>query len=139
MEGEVLSHEVPPSVRIGDVNCDGHVSINDVTTLINNLLGGNPDPFDPQAADVNEDNNISISDVTALISMLLSGNTDKAMWNALPTNGGIKVENPLGEALEVYDLEANMVATIDRNGTITLPHGTYMVTSNTRSRKVIVK
>lgn len=139
VEGEVLSHEVPPSVRIGDVNCDGHVSINDVTTLINYLLGGNPDPFDAVAADVNEDNNISISDVTALINLLLSGNTDKAMWNALPTNGGIKVENPLGEVLEVYDLDANLVVTIDRNGTITLPHGTYMVTSETRSRKVIVK
>lgn len=139
VEGTVISPEVPPTVRIGDVNCDGQVSINDVTTLISYLLGGNPNPFDASAADVNEDNNINITDVTALISILLSGNANKAMWNALPTNGGIKVENPMGELIEVYDLDAKLVATVDGDNTINLPHGTYMVTSDTRSRKVIVR
>ena len=56
----------------GDVNCDGKCSIADVTTLINYLLGGNPNPFSYDAADANGDDRISISDVTAIIDHLLT-------------------------------------------------------------------
>ena len=56
----------------GDVNGDGKVSINDVTALIDLLLGGVTVSND--AADFNEDGNVSISDVTTLIDFLLSGN-----------------------------------------------------------------
>ena len=62
------------SFIIGDVNCDGKVSIVDVTTLINHLLGGNPDPFNAAAADANTDSKISIGDVTSIIDILLSSN-----------------------------------------------------------------
>jgi len=56
---------------IGDVNCDGEVSITDVTVLIDYLLGGVVDPFDEAAADVNYNGEITISDVTTLIDLLL--------------------------------------------------------------------
>jgi N-acetylmuramoyl-L-alanine amidase len=59
------------SYQSGDVNCDGRVSISDVTALIDYLLGNEPQPFSQAAADVNNDNNISIGDVTALIDKLL--------------------------------------------------------------------
>ena len=55
-----------------DINCDGNTSIADVTTLIDYLLGGNPQPINLNAADVNGDTNISIGDVTSLIDLLLS-------------------------------------------------------------------
>ena len=55
----------------GDVNCDGNVSIADVTCLIDLLLAGNQYP---QSADVNGDGNLSIADVTKLIDVLLNGN-----------------------------------------------------------------
>ncbi len=55
----------------GDVNGDGNIAINDVTNLIDLLLGS--DEF-PAWADVNGDGNVTIADVTALIDMLLSGN-----------------------------------------------------------------
>ena len=139
VEGEVMAPAVPPVVLYGDVNCDGHLTISDVTVLINYLLGGNPDPFDSIAANVNQDANISISDVTTLINMLLNGSPAQMMWNALPNNGGIQVVNPMGETLEVYDLDANLVATVSASGTILLSRGTYIVSSDTRSRKVIVK
>ena len=139
VEGEVIAPAVPPVVLYGDVNCDGHLTISDVTVLINYLLGGNPDPFDSIAANVNQDANISISDVTTLINMLLNGSPAQMMWNALPNNGGIRVVNPMGEALEVYDLDANLVATVSASDTILLSRGTYIVSSDTRSRKVIVK
>ena len=56
---------------IGDVNCSGSVTIADVTTLIDYLLGSNPQPFNEDAADVNHDSSISIADVTSLIDYLL--------------------------------------------------------------------
>lgn len=57
---------------VGDVNGDGYISISDVTTLIDMLLGA--DTGFPVNADVNADSGITISDVTALIDILLSGN-----------------------------------------------------------------
>ena len=57
----------------GDVNCDGNVSIADVTTLIDILLSGSTAPA---GADCNQDGSTTISDVTTLIDFLLSGS-----WN----------------------------------------------------------
>ena len=135
VEGEVTA----PAFLLGDVNDDGHVNISDVTTLINYLLSGYADPFNMLAADVNQDNNISISDVTALINILLSGNQATMTWNALPRPDGIRIDNPTHEPLEVYDLDGTMVVTSATSGAISLPAGIYLVTGDTRSRKVVVK
>lgn len=66
-----------PEVKLGDVNKDGVIRIDDVTALIDALLGGNTDVetehYSPANADVNQDTFIRIDDVTALIDMLLSG------------------------------------------------------------------
>lgn len=66
--------ELEIAVLRGDVNCDGLVSIADVTTLIDYLLGSDPHPFNQVAADVNSDSKINITDVTALIDKLLDSN-----------------------------------------------------------------
>ncbi|MBQ9821957.1 MAG: glycosyl hydrolase 53 family protein [Muribaculaceae bacterium] len=66
--------EPQPEVHLGDVNDDGKVAINDVTALIDYLLGGSLEHFNEVNADVNQDRNITISDVTALIDLLLSSN-----------------------------------------------------------------
>ena len=130
--------------RRGDVNKDGAVSISDVTVLIDYLLGGSVESFDEDAADVNEDTQISISDVTSLIDVLLSGESSvltNCHWDAVPAVGGISIENPMGEYLEIFDMDANVVATCNEssNSTIQLPSGIYMVTSDSISRKVVVK
>lgn len=62
------------SYQVGDVNCDGTVSIADVTKLIDYLLGNESQPFNRDAADVNGDSGITIADVTRLIDNLLGGN-----------------------------------------------------------------
>lgn len=62
--------EYPTNVLRGDVNDDGRVSIIDVTTLIDYLLGGE-NSINAANADANLDTNISIGDVTAIIDMLL--------------------------------------------------------------------
>ena len=53
----------------GDVNGDGHVTIADVSILIDGLLGNGT--MDDDAADVNRDGIVSISDVSTLIDYLL--------------------------------------------------------------------
>ena len=60
-----------PAYEIGDVDHDGVVNINDVTLLIDYLLGGVDIYTD--SADFNGDNEIGITDVTALIDKLLAG------------------------------------------------------------------
>ncbi len=59
---------------LGDVNGDGVVAINDVTTFIDYLLGGGFE-IDVRAADFNGDGKATIADVTGLIDILLNGNT----------------------------------------------------------------
>ena len=56
----------------GDVNCDGNVSIADVTALTDHLLNVTADSI--PNGDVNGDDVVSIHDMTILIDYLLSGN-----------------------------------------------------------------
>lgn len=53
----------------GDVNNDGLVNNEDLTMLLDIILG-NTSVYEPDLADVNEDDKISIADVTALIRIL---------------------------------------------------------------------
>ena len=55
----------------GDANGDGNVDVQDVTAIINRILGNNPNPFDDTNADVNGDGSIDVLDVTAVINMIL--------------------------------------------------------------------
>ena len=57
----------------GDLNCDGFLTISDVTSIIDYLLIGDTENIKVENADVNADGNISISDVTTLIDILLMG------------------------------------------------------------------
>ena len=63
-----------PTFIRGDVNDDGKVSIDDVTSLINYLLSGDDTDVNLNAADCGDPGSVNIEDVTALINFLLSGN-----------------------------------------------------------------
>jgi hypothetical protein len=134
VEGEVTA----PTTLIGDINQDGTVNIADVTVLISLVLKGNTAPWNP-VADINQDGQITIADVTILISIVLKGGNNAMRWKALPTQGGINIDNPKGEMLEVYDLDANLVSSTTATGIIALQRGIYIVCSDTRSCKVVVK
>jgi hypothetical protein len=56
----------------GDENCDGRISIADVTALINYLLSDDASIISLANADCNQNGVINISDVTELINYLLS-------------------------------------------------------------------
>ena len=62
----------PNAVLRGDVNADGEVTIDDVTSLIDYLLGIET-VIDEEAADVDENGGVDIDDVTQLIDLLLGG------------------------------------------------------------------
>ena len=63
----------PTPVKRGDVNNDGTISIDDVTTLIDYLLGGGATGINLDNADCDQVSGITIADVTALIDYLLAG------------------------------------------------------------------
>ncbi len=66
--------EPTPYLR-GDVNGDGQITINDVTTLVNHVLMNDfndVEGFNSENADCNLDGKWNISDVTALINYILS-------------------------------------------------------------------
>ena len=67
----IVEVDFPAEYMRGDANGDGNVDINDVTDLIDCLLGINTSGIDTANADVDNDNELSINDVTALIDYLL--------------------------------------------------------------------
>ena len=130
------------AVTIGDVNMDGSVNITDVIALIDYLLSGDSESIDLLAADVYQDNVVSIADVTALIDFLLTRTKAslEQSWYAVPMAKGIAINNPNGEMLEIYNLDGDCVASSnERECEAVLPAGIYMVTSDSISRKVVVK
>ena len=60
-----------PAGKPGDANGDNNVDVNDVTTVINYILGKNPDPFVFDNANVNDDDDVNVNDVTMIINMIL--------------------------------------------------------------------
>ena len=56
---------------LGDVDMDGAVTIADITSLIDMIMGSVLNIYDPVAADVDCDGDITIADVTSLIDMIL--------------------------------------------------------------------
>lgn len=57
---------------LGDVNLDGVISKEDVTTMVAYILGKKMETFSEENADVNSDGDITIADVTALVNIILS-------------------------------------------------------------------
>ena len=57
----------------GDVDHSGCIDIDDVTILINAVLGNSPEVYYPENADCNVDGDIDIDDVTILITHVLTG------------------------------------------------------------------
>ena len=63
-----------PQGLLGDANEDGEVNVQDITTIINYILGNNPSPFNYNNANVNGDNAVNVQDVTLIINMILGTN-----------------------------------------------------------------
>ena len=58
----------------GDANADGKVSLADVNSTVNYILGDPSPSFSFAAADINENNAINVSDVNGIVNILLDEN-----------------------------------------------------------------
>lgn len=63
---------IGPAVIPGDSNCDGIVNLPDGITIVNYILGNNPQPFCFENADVDENGMINILDLIAAIEIILT-------------------------------------------------------------------
>lgn len=62
----------------GDANADGKVSLADVNSTVNYILGDPSPSFSFAAADINENNAINVSDVNGIVNILLDENKASA-------------------------------------------------------------
>ena len=65
------SFTVEVHAQPGDVDMDGNVNMDDLTGLINIMLGSVLNIYDMGAADVNENGAVGMDDLTELINVLL--------------------------------------------------------------------
>ena len=56
----------------GDANGDGLTNVQDITTIIDQIMGNSPSPFVFEAADLNSDGEINVIDITALIDIIMN-------------------------------------------------------------------
>lgn len=84
---------------IGDVNEDDDVTIADVTSLVNIILGKQSD-YRMEVADVNEDGDVTIADVTSLVNIILGKQEAKVVdntWTYANINATIYAEQSATE------------------------------------------
>lgn len=55
----------------GDVNEDGLINVLDIISMVNYILGANPDPFNLDAADVSVDDLINVLDIIGIVNIIL--------------------------------------------------------------------
>ena len=68
-EENIVEMGSEPTVKPGDVNNDGTVSVADAVAIISYVLGENPSNFNAAAADVNGDDKVTIADAVEVIKI----------------------------------------------------------------------
>jgi len=74
---------VPATVKGGDANGDGKVTVTDIAVVVNEILSiPNGDNFSAEGADANGDGKITVTDIGVIVDMILgnnanAGNTDE--------------------------------------------------------------
>ena len=63
-----------PAILLGDVNEDGTITITDVTTTVDYVLGKSPMGFNFTNADVNQNGSIEVTDITLIVDIILRAN-----------------------------------------------------------------
>ena len=61
-----------PAYIKGDANGDGKVTITDAVTIVDYILGNEPEDFVFEAADVNEDGEVNITDAVGVVDIILN-------------------------------------------------------------------
>ncbi len=81
---------------LGDANGDGNVDVMDITTLIDAIMGNDPDPFVFYSADVKQDDEINVMDITGLIDIIMNSSESivlrSRLHNVPTTDDCVKVD-----------------------------------------------
>lgn len=59
-------------LMVGDLNCDGEISVADVNVLIDMVLGKGDNACPPILADCNADNEVTIADINQIINLIIN-------------------------------------------------------------------
>ena len=73
-------------VKLGDSNGDFDVTVLDLVTDVDYILGNDPNPFVFEAADVNNDESINVLDITATVDIILNPDTTNSRATAGSVN-----------------------------------------------------
>ena len=123
-----------PQYDVCDVNHDGEVNVGDVNDILNTILAEQY----IEVQDVNADSAVNVGDVNEVLNTILSLAAPRRPWDAVAVAGGIELTGVVGE-IEVFDIDANLCATVNADTVVELPAGVYVVTTATDSKKVIVR
>ena len=81
---------------LGDANGDGNVDVMDITTMIDAIMGNDPDPFVFYSADVKQDDEINVMDITGLIDIIMNSSESivlrSRLHNVPTTDDCVKVD-----------------------------------------------
>ena len=66
----VLPFEEP--TKPGDVNRDGDVDVQDITAMVNIILGKDDPTYDYEAAELDGNDGITVGDLTVLVNIILN-------------------------------------------------------------------
>lgn len=60
------------AATLGDVNGDGRINTTDVATLVDEILGNDPQEFVPENADIDGDGTYNSADITGVVALILA-------------------------------------------------------------------
>ncbi len=83
---------IPLTSAMGDANGDFSVNVLDIITIVNYILGQNPQPFIFEASDINRDSVINVLDIIGVVNIILGSNRNIVSTSGTTTQGSASIE-----------------------------------------------
>lgn len=137
------------NVLRGDANSDGKVSLADVNSTVNYIVGDPSESFSFAAADMNDNGIVNVSDVNAIVNVILGGESTASGAKSLISNVAKANEVTTSDKMYCSDVHiapggtATLPVNLDNNGKycsfqfdIILPDGITVANSIGKNGKV---
>ena len=110
------------SYILGDVNCDGVITVADVVAAARYILNYNPEPFNFDAADINDDGKITVTDVVKIAHLVLDADYDEPQMRFTSSANGNSMAGEAGQQAVAISLENDREYTAFQMD-VTMPEG----------------